>query len=71
MNSIRDATDADEILQQVLKRMKQNDWEKHKKTPEIMPYYLIRHELSRVKGLILGDKQIVIPERPQKQVIRV
>ena len=70
MNSIRDATDADEVLQQVLKRMKQNDWEKHKKTPEIMPYYLIRHELSRVKGLILRDKQIIIPERLQKQVIR-
>ena len=70
MKSIREATDKDEVLQQVLKRMKQNDWEKHKKNREIMPYYLVRHELSRAKGLILRCNQIVIPEKLQKEVIK-
>ena len=70
LKSIREATDKDEVLQQVLKRMKQNDWEKHKKNREIMPYYLVRHELSRAKGLILRCNQIVIPEKLQKEVIK-
>ena len=70
MKSIREATDKDEVLQQVLKRMKQNDWEKHKKNREIMPCYLVRHKLSRAKGLILRCNQIVIPEKLQKEFIK-
>lgn len=50
--------------------MKQNDWESHKKKPEIMPYYLVRHDLSRAQGLLLRCNQIVIPEKLQKQVIK-
>ena len=69
MKSIKEATLKDETLQDVLNRMKQNDWERHKDRPEIKPYYLVRHELFRAKELILRCRQIVIPEKLQKQVI--
>ena len=69
MKCIKEATLKDETLQDVLNRMKQNDWERHKDSPEIKPYYLVRHELFRAKGLILRCRQIVIPEKLQKQVI--
>ena len=69
LKSIYEATMKDEILQDVKKRMKKIDWEQHKNRPEIKPYYLVRHELFRAKGLILRCRQIIIPEKLQKQVI--
>ena len=69
LRSIHEATLKDEILQDVCKRMKRNDWEQHKNRPELKPYYLVRHELFRAKGFLLRNRQIVIPEELQKQVI--
>ena len=69
MKSIGEASYKYEILRDVLKRMKQNDWDSHKNRSELKPYFLTRHELSCAKGLILRDRQIVIPETLQKQVI--
>ena len=69
MNSIKAATSKDDVLQDVMTRMKQNDWDRHKNRPEIKPYYMMRHELSKAKGIILRDRQIVIPEQLQRQVI--
>ena len=69
LKSIYEATMKDEIPQDVKKRMKKNDWEQHKNRPETKPYYLVRHELFRAKGLILRCRQIVIPQKLQKQVI--
>ena len=69
MRSIKEATSSDTVLQDILKIMKQNEWEKHKSRPEIKQYFQIRHELYRAKGLLLRCRQIVIPEKLQKQVI--
>ena len=46
-----------------------NDWEGQKNRPEIKPYYLVKHELYQTKGLLFRCRQIVIPEKLQKQVI--
>ena len=62
VRSIKEVILEDIILQDVIKRMKQNDLEKQKNRPEIKPYYLVRHELFRAKGLLLRCRQIVIPE---------
>ena len=35
MKRIREATSSDSVLQEILKTMKQNKWEKHKDRPEI------------------------------------
>ena len=69
MKSIVEATSKDTILQDILKIMSQNSWENHKDRPAIKPYYLVKHELSKVKGLLLRCKQIVIPEKLQQYVI--
>ena len=69
MKSIREATSSDPVLQEILKIMKENKWEKVKDRPEIKPYFLIRHELCKAKGLVLRCTQIVIPEKLQKHVI--
>ena len=69
LRSIHEATLKDKILQDVGKRMKRNDWEQHKNRSELKPYYLVRHELFRAKGLLLRNRQLVIPEELQKQVI--
>ena len=50
VKNIQDATMQDKIIQDVKKRMKQNDWEQHNNRPEIKPFYLVRHELFRAKG---------------------
>ena len=52
-----------------MKIMKENDWEKQKDRPEIKPYYLVKHELYQTKGLLFRCRQIVIPEKLQKQAI--
>ena len=69
MRRIKEATSKDPILQDVLKIMRRNDWEKHKNRQELKPYYLIKHELFRAKGLLLRCRQIVIPEALQRHVI--
>ena len=48
MKSIVEATSKDIILQDILKIMSQNSWENHKDRPEIKPYYLVKHELSKM-----------------------
>lgn len=53
MKSIKEATSTDDVLQDVLTRMKRNDWDMHKNRPEIKLYYMIMHKLSRTKGLLL------------------
>lgn len=69
IKSIKEATANDNVLQEVLRIMKQNKWEKHKNRPEIRPYFQVRHELYRAEGLLLRCRQIVIPEKLQKHVI--
>ena len=69
MKGIKKAIASDFVLQDVMKIMKENDWERQKDGPEIKPYYLVKHELYQTKGLLLRCKQIVIPEKLQKQVI--
>ena len=69
MRSIKEATLSDTVLRDIWKIMKQNDWKKYKSRPEIQPYFQIRHELYRAKGLLLRCRQIAIPEKLQKQVI--
>ena len=69
MKSISETTSSDPVLQEILKIMKQNNWETHKDRPEIKPYFLIRHVLCKAKGLLLRCRQIVIPEKLQKHVI--
>ena len=49
--------------------MKENDWERQKDRPEIKSYYLVKHEHNQTKGLLFRCRQIVIPEKLQKQVI--
>ena len=55
LRSIQEATLKDEILLDVRKRMKLNDWEKHKNRPEIKPYYLVRHELFSGQRIALAQ----------------
>ena len=69
MRSIKEATTSDPVLQEVLRIMKKNDWDRHKDRSEIKPYFLVRHELSKAKGMLLRCRQIVIPEKLQKHVI--
>ena len=69
MKGIKEAIAGDFVLQDVMKIMKENDWEKQKDRPEIKPYYLVKHELYQTKGLLFRCRQIVIPEKLQKQVI--
>ena len=61
MKNIKEATSSDLVLQNILKIMKQNDWDKHK--------VRIRHEMCKAKGLLLRCRRIVISERLQKKVI--
>ena len=50
--------------------MKDNKWEHHKHRPEIKPFYQVRHQLYQANALILRNRQVVIPERLQRDTIR-
>ena len=69
MKGIKEAIASDFVLEDVMKIMKEIDWERQKVRPEIKPYYLVKHELYQTGGLLLRCKQIVIPEKLLKQVI--
>ncbi|XP_045187538.2 uncharacterized protein K02A2.6-like [Mercenaria mercenaria] len=70
LERVKSATSKDDILQDVLDRMRRNDWKMHKKRPEIKPYYLVRHDLYRSQGMILRNRQIVVPEKLQNVVVK-
>ena len=69
MKGIKEAIASDFVLRDVMKIMKENDWERQKNRSESKRYFLMKHELYQTKGLLLRCKQIVIPETLQKQVI--
>ena len=53
MKGIKQTIASDFVLQDVIKIMKENDWERQKYRPEIKPYYLVKHEFYQTKGLLL------------------
>ena len=69
MDEIKEEIAKDKTLTKIKEIMRNNDWERYKDQPEIKPYYMVRHELTRAKGLILRNKQIVIPEKLQKPAV--
>ena len=69
-DSINDATSTDETLKLIKEIMKDDKWEHYKHRPEIKPFYQVRHELYQANGLILRNRQVVIPERLQRDTIR-
>ena len=69
-DSIKDANSTDGTLKFIKEIMKDDKWEHYKHRPEIKPFYQVRHELYQANGLILRNKQVVIPERLQRDTIR-
>ena len=69
-DSIKDTTSTDETLKLIKEIMKDNKWEHHKHRPETKQFYQVRHELYRVNGLILRNRQVVLPKRLQRDAIR-
>ena len=51
--NIVNKTRKDKILQDVIDRIQNNDWEKYKRRQEILPFYMVRDELSVCEGLLL------------------
>ena len=51
--NIVNKTRKDKILQDVIDRIQNNDWEKYKRRREILPFYMVRDELSVCEGLLL------------------
>ena len=46
------------------------DWDKHKKDPDIEPFYLIREELSIAEGMLFRLDKIVIPQSLQRKTVK-
>ena len=69
-DSIKDATSTDETLKLIKEIMKDNKWEHHKHRPEIKSFHQVGHELHQANGLILRNRQVVIPEILQSDTIR-
>ena len=67
---IREETKRDKQLQKLCQRIHDEDWESHRKDPDITPFYSIRHELYEALGLIFRLDRIVIPDGLQCKVIK-
>ena len=63
-------TDKDEQLQKLKAAITAGNWEKEKEQPDIAPYFGIKDQLFIAEGLIFRNKQIVIPRRLQRKVIK-
>ena len=70
LDSIRKETRNDGQLQKLYKRILKEDWEKHRKDPDIHQFYSIKEELYVADGLIFRLNQIVIPLTLRRVVIK-
>ena len=70
LDSIRKETRNDGQLQKLYKRILNEDWEKHRKDPDIHQFYSIKEELYVADGLIFRLNQIVIPLTLRRVVIK-
>ena len=70
VDRIKQETQDDIQLQKLSERIRNEDWEQHRKDPDIAPFYGIRHELYAVDDLIFRMNQIIIPTNLQRKVIK-
>ena len=70
LDRIRKETAKDNQLQKLYKRIVKEDWQKHRKDSDIVPFFSIRHELYVMNGLIFRLNQIVIPSCLQQTAIK-
>ena len=71
LDEIREATNADRTLQQVIKHVELNDW--HTSTNNsIQPYKCVKDELTiSLDGIVLRGTRIVMPESLQQRTIQL
>ena len=70
LDSTRKETRNDGQLQKLYKRILKEDWEKHRKDPDIHQFYSIKEELYVADGLIFRLNQILIPLTLRRVVIK-
>ena len=71
IESIRDATSSDSTLSKVVDCVK-NQWPKHTKDHELLPYFKVRHNLSIENGCLLReDQRVIVPGRLQNRLLRM
>ena len=70
LERIRKETALDNQFRKLYRRIVKEDWEKHKKDKDIIPFYSIRHDLYVMNGLIFRFNQIVILSCLQRNVIK-
>ena len=68
LSEIVESTSRDETLQEVIQCVKSSRW---KKSPEIIPYFLLRNEISVSSGLLLKFNCIIIPKDLRERVIGI
>lgn len=70
MPHIKEEAKQDIQMQKLRDRIRNEDWEIFRTDEHISPFYSIRKELYEVDGLILRDKQIIIPEKLRRKTVR-
>ena len=72
IDTIREQTKNDTVLQFVKLRIRRKDWDRFKSDPFISPFYPARYELSEIDDQVIqGSNQIVLPEKSQEQTVRL
>lgn len=73
MERIREYTEKDAVLQEVLRLMKDDQLHSLQKSmnPELMSFYNIRNELSSAEGILLRGSKIVIPESLKNETVKL
>ncbi|XP_065195493.1 uncharacterized protein K02A2.6-like [Sycon ciliatum] len=66
---IRQATDSDPTLSSVRQRVGTSVWSGCIQTEE--PYFLLRHQLTVIEGIVMLDNRYVIPEELRPAVLRL
>ena len=70
IEDIQEATSKGLILQKVMEIMRNGEWEKYRKNPDLEMYYHVKEELYEDQGMILRDGRIVLPEKLQRKATK-
>ena len=68
---IQAETQKDEAMQKLARTITKGDWDKHRRDPDVAPYYHVRQELSIAEGMIFREHRIVLPDALRRKVVKL
>jgi len=70
LDTIKEETQGDEILQKLRRTFKTGNWERAKKDVDLVPFYLLKDELYDPPRMLFRMERVVQPTSLQQKIIK-